>query len=64
MSDKIILLGPKEGLDVPFKQVLSDAVFCGNAMLSINGTMPYNAVYGRVPLLLPDMNLPIETSGT
>ena len=50
----------KEGLDAPFKYILSDAVFCGNAMLSINGTTPYNAVYGRVPPLLPDMNMPIE----
>ena len=46
-----------EGIgDVPFLHVLSEAVFCGNAMISINGSTPYNAVYGRVPRLLPDIN--------
>ena len=49
-----------EGLTVPFQWVLSDAVFCGNAMLSINGTTPYNAVYGRCPPLLPEMEMPID----
>ena len=36
--------------------MLSEAVFGGNAMISINGSTPYNAVYGRVPRLLPDIN--------
>ncbi|MFM7983192.1 MAG: hypothetical protein ACKPKO_28115, partial [Candidatus Fonsibacter sp.] len=49
-----------EGLEIEFKQILSECVFCGNAMLSINGTTPYNAVYGRVPALLPDTSLPID----
>ena len=43
-----------EGLTVEFKHILSDCVVCGNAMLSINGSTPYHAVYGRVPALLPD----------
>ena len=29
-------------------------------MLSVNGSTLYNAVYGRVPALLPDANLPID----
>ena len=35
-------------------------IFCGNALLSVNGSTPYNAVYGRVPQMLPDMNTPID----
>ena len=50
----------KEGLDVPFKQILNDCVLCGNSLLPINGSTPYNAVYGRVPPLLPDMSMPID----
>ena len=43
---------------MPFKYILSDAVFCGNALLTINQTTPYNAVYGRVPKILPGINCP------
>eukprot|EP00969_Alexandrium_andersonii_P194732 8600738-Alexandrium_andersonii.AAC.1 len=45
-----------EGLDVPFLQVLAECVFAGNALISVNGGTPYQAVYGRVPLMLPDIN--------
>merc|ERR1712026_524797 len=46
-----------EGLqDTPFPMILSEATFCGNAMLTINGSTPYNAVYGRVPAILPSIN--------
>ena len=39
--------------------------FAMNALLSIDGTSPYNAVYGRVPHLLPDINhVSRDTSGT
>jgi len=40
-------------INVPFKDRLSEAVFAGNALLTVNHTTPYNAVYGRVPALLP-----------
>ena len=46
-----------EGLDVDFKHILSDCVFCGNALLSVSGSTPYNTFYGRVPQLLPDINV-------
>ncbi len=47
----------EEGLaGIPFSCTLAEAVFCGNALLSINGSTPYNAVYGRVPALLPGIN--------
>jgi hypothetical protein len=42
-------------LDIPFKHRLAEAVFAGNALISVNRTTPYNAVYGRVPHLLPDL---------
>ena len=46
-----------------FATILAEAVFAGNALLSINGYSPYNAVYGRLPDILPDLNcidLPVE----
>ena len=47
----------QEGIsDVPFHSVLSEAVFAGNAMLTVNGSTPYNAVYGRVPRVLPGID--------
>ena len=46
----------EEGLTIPFASILADAVFVGNALLSINGSTPYNAVCGRVPLILPGID--------
>ena len=47
----------EEGLaGIPFSSILAEATFCGNALLSINGSTPYNAVYGRVPALLPSIS--------
>ena len=43
-------------LDVPFPQVLAEAVFAGNALLTVNGMTPYNAVLGRTPPILPSLN--------
>ena len=40
----------------PFTTCCLKQCFVGNAMISINGSTPYNAVYGRVPRLLPDIN--------
>ena len=42
--------------DIPFPQILAEAIFSGNALISINNATPYNAVYGRVPNILPDIN--------
>ena len=44
-----------EGLDIQFEMIPSECVSSGNALLSINGSTPHNAVYGRVPQLLPDL---------
>ena len=56
----------EEGIvDIPISQLLSEAVFAGNALISVNDTTPYNALYGRVPNLLPDINMaPVDHSGT
>ena len=45
-----------EGIKIPFKYILSEAVFCGNALLAVNDSTPYNAVYGRVPRVLPSID--------
>ncbi len=42
---------------MPFEQRLNECVFSGNALLSINGCTPYNAVYGRTPPLLPGLEV-------
>ena len=46
----------QEGISIPFPRLLAEAVFAGNALISINQTTPYNALYGRVPNILPDIN--------
>ena len=45
-----------EGIVIPFSHILSEAIFCGNAVLIIRDSTPYNAVYGRVPRLLPSID--------
>ena len=41
---------------MPFESILAECVFAGNAMLTVNGCTPYNAVYGRVPNILPGID--------
>ena len=36
-------------LDIPFGYRLAEAVFAGNALVTVNNTTACNAVYGRVP---------------
>ena len=51
-------------VDRDIEHVVAEAVYAGNAMLSINGYSPYSAVYGRVPQILPGINqidLPLST---
>ena len=45
-----------EGIRIPFEQRLSEPVFAGDALITINNTSPDNAVYGRVPRLLPSID--------
>jgi hypothetical protein len=46
----------RQDLDVPFTEILSQAVFCGNALTTVNTTTPYEAVYGRTPPMLPSQD--------
>ena len=52
-----------EGMDhMPFQSILAEATFCGNALLTINNSTPYNAVYGRVPHILPSIDQLVHPS--
>jgi hypothetical protein len=39
-----------------FASTLAEAVFSGHILLSVNGSTPYSAVCGRVPLILPSVD--------
>ena len=52
----------RDGIDIPFKIRVGEAVFARSALLTVNNTTPYNAVYGRVPHLLPNMHV-LEDEG-
>jgi hypothetical protein len=45
-----------EGIEYPFSHALSEATLCSDARLSISQCTPYNALYGRVPALLPGID--------
>ncbi len=49
---------------MPFSFILAEAVFCGNAMLIVNGNTPYSAMFGRVPSLLPSISQVASTDET
>ena len=53
-----------EGLKVPFPLVLAEAVFCGNALLSVRDSTPYNSVYGRVLRILPGIDQVSEANSS
>jgi len=47
----------EEGIaGMPFECILAEAVFCGNALLTVGGSTPYNGLYGRVPQILPGID--------
>ena len=54
--NKIISQLKVEKIRMPMDQILAEAQFVTNALLTVNGSTPYNALYGRVPLILPDLN--------
>ena len=45
-----------EGINIPIELILPEAVFVGNALLSVDNETPYNALYGRTPRILPNVN--------
>ena len=47
---------------IPFECILAEATFCGNAMITVGGSTPYNGLYGRVPKMLPSIDQ-IESPG-
>ena len=46
-----------------FATVLAETVFCGSALLTVNGSTPYNGLYGRVPNILPGITQIEEPTG-
>ena len=52
----------KEGITDSFKQLLAEAVFSGNSLISFQGATPYTSRFGRQPITLPDLAaLPDDT---
>ena len=45
----------KEGVAYTMPMVLADAVFAGNSLISHGGATPYNARFGKQPIMLPDL---------
>ena len=43
-------------LGIPLECVLAEATFCGNALITVGGNSLYNALYGRVPKMLPSID--------
>ena len=41
---------------ISFKSILAECVFAGNALLTVVGIAPNNALYGRVPHILPSID--------
>ena len=54
---RVMIQLEKDGITgIPFPQVLGEVTFSGNALLTVNKSTPYNALYGRVPNILPDID--------
>ena len=49
---------------IPFSRLLGEAIFVVNAFTFYNGCSPYNAVFGRQPACLPDLeNIDFDKEG-
>ena len=46
----------RDEVTVGIEQLLAEAVFAGNALVTYNGASPYNARFGQQPALLPDIH--------
>ena len=53
--NRIRFTARNEGLRVTSEQILDEALLACNALLSVHGATPYEAVFGRVPNLLRDI---------
>eukprot|EP00971_Amphidinium_carterae_P020694 407984-Amphidinium_carterae.1 len=45
-----------DGVQMSFKRLLGECVFCTNTIWSYGGASPYNALFGRQPAMLPDLH--------
>ena len=50
----------REGRNISFAVLLSEAIQAGNSLININGSTPYQCVFGRQPALLPPLDLDPE----
>ena len=54
----------RHGQEIPFSRLLAEALFVVNAFSFYNGVSPYNALTGRQPACLPDLeNIDFPTGG-
>ena len=54
----------RSNIIIPFRRLLGEAIFVANAFTFYNGCSPYNAVFGRQPPCLPDLeNMSFEKEG-
>ena len=52
-------------IEISFSRLLAEGVFVCNAFSFYNGVSPYNAVFGRQPACLPDLeNIDFPKEGT
>ena len=55
----------RQGIPMNFPNLVGEANFAGNAFTFYNGVSPYNAVFGRQPQCLPDLeNFDFPKEGT
>lgn len=52
----------EESIHLPFDVVLAECMFVNNAMLTVGDATPYQAVFGRTPVMLPGFELVSESS--
>ena len=50
----------EEGIDLPFSVVLAQCIFAKNAILTSASASPYQALLGRTPGILPDVDRPTD----
>ena len=43
--------------DITFAALLSEATQCGNMMIQVNGSTPYQVIFGCQPAILPDLEI-------
>ena len=49
---RVVTQCEQEGITVEFTYIMSECIFNGNALLTINGSSHYDAVYGQTPAIV------------